>query len=124
MENKLTPIQAYNRLSDDNKRKVERQSKEAGYKSGQIKMYVIDNLDSIIAMGHKELPSSREYGKVEKHWESIQGEIVSELSRTGSITSLLLYSGNMVEVKDGKIIGSDYLKVPDYVVNKINNDLG
>lgn len=56
-------------------------------------------------------------------WETIDGEIVKEISKFNGIESILLYSGHFVEVKDSKIIGSDYLKVPNYVVDKINKDL-
>lgn len=56
-------------------------------------------------------------------WETIDGEIVKEISKFNGIESILLFSGHFVEVKDSKIIGSDYLKVPNYVVDKINKDL-
>ena len=56
-------------------------------------------------------------------WETIYGEIVKEISRVDDIEIIHLFSGHYIEVKDNQVIGSDYLNVPNYVIDKINKDL-
>ena len=56
-------------------------------------------------------------------WETIYGEVVKEINRVDDIETILLFSGHFIEVKDNEIVGSDYLNVPNYLIDKINKDL-